>query len=86
MSTTQGPMSGKTVMITGASNGIGRSAAMRLAGMGARLILVCRNQERGEDTIRQIASETGNEDVKLMLADLSSQAEVKALASRLFLH
>jgi NAD(P)-dependent dehydrogenase (short-subunit alcohol dehydrogenase family) len=68
-------------MITGASSGIGKSAAMELARMGARLVLVCRDRGRGEGAVAEIRSETGNGNVVLMLADLSSQQEVRRLAA-----
>jgi NAD(P)-dependent dehydrogenase (short-subunit alcohol dehydrogenase family) len=74
-------MQGKTCMITGASSGIGRATAMALARMGATLVLVCRDGSRGEETVAAIAAETGNRDVTLMLADLSSQREIRRLAA-----
>lgn len=71
----------KTCMITGASSGIGRATALALARMGASLVLVCRSRERGEETVAEIAAQTGNRDVTLLLGDLSSQAEVRRVAS-----
>jgi NAD(P)-dependent dehydrogenase (short-subunit alcohol dehydrogenase family) len=63
-------LDGRTVLITGATSGIGRAAATELAAAGARVVMAVRNTERGE----QIASELGNgaEARKLDLTDLAS--------------
>jgi len=70
----------KTCMITGATSGIGRVSAIELGKMGAHLLLVCRNRERGEELVREIQS-AGNSEVELMLADLESQAQIRKLAA-----
>jgi len=44
-------MHGRTCVITGATSGIGRATAVALAEMGATLVLVCRDRQRGEDTL-----------------------------------
>ncbi len=71
---------GKNCMITGATSGIGRSTALELGQMGAKLILVCRNRERGEELVREI-QRNGNSEVELMIADLESQAQIRKLAA-----
>ena len=73
---------GKTCMITGASSGIGKAAACEIAGMGANLVLVCRDGTRGEQALREIVDTSGNRNVELLLADLSSQQEIRRLAHR----
>jgi NAD(P)-dependent dehydrogenase (short-subunit alcohol dehydrogenase family) len=73
-------MDGKIVLVTGATNGIGLVAAPQLAGMGARVIGVCRSAERGEQAEKDIRAQTGNPKVDYLCADLSSQKEVRALA------
>ncbi len=73
-------MAGKVVMITGASSGIGEAAALELAKMGAALVMVCRNKEKGNAAMGRIKGESGNEEVELMVADLSSMESVRALA------
>jgi NAD(P)-dependent dehydrogenase (short-subunit alcohol dehydrogenase family) len=84
MATRQNPdgqwIRGKTCMITGATSGIGRASAIELGRMGARLVLVCRNRERGDELVREIAR-AGNPDVELMVADLQSQAQIRKLAA-----
>jgi NAD(P)-dependent dehydrogenase (short-subunit alcohol dehydrogenase family) len=67
-------------MITGASSGVGRATALGLARLGATLVLVCRDRGRGEETVGEIRDTTGNHAVTLMLADLSSQQSIRALA------
>ena len=70
----------KTCMITGATSGIGRASALELGRMNARLILVCRNRERGEELVNEI-QRAGNPEVELMIADLESQAQIRKLAA-----
>lgn len=74
-------MSGKTVLLTGASSGIGRATAFELARLGATLVLVCRDRSKGEETVAAIRAEMPNVDLALMLADLSSQASIRQLAA-----
>src|SRR6202795_4472971 len=70
---------GKTCMITGATSGIGRASAIELGRMGAKLVLACRNRERGEELVREIYR-AGNPEVELMIADLESQDQIRKLA------
>ncbi len=74
-------LSGRTCMITGATSGIGRAAASALAERGAELVLVARDRGRGEQTVREIRERSGGAKVDLMLADLSSQAQIRRLAA-----
>jgi NAD(P)-dependent dehydrogenase (short-subunit alcohol dehydrogenase family) len=72
---------GKTCLITGATNGIGRVTALKLAGMGAELFLTYRDKLRADETVAEIRSRTGNENVHLLHADLGSQNEIRAAAA-----
>ena len=74
-------MKGKNCLITGASDGIGYVAARELAHLGARVVLVGRNSAKTEDAVDRIIAETGNAAVSYLLADLSSQREVRRLAA-----
>ncbi len=74
-------LAGKTILITGATNGIGYIAAHALAEMGATTVIVGRNADRAQASVATIQRETGNTDVHALTADLSSQAEVRALAA-----
>jgi NAD(P)-dependent dehydrogenase (short-subunit alcohol dehydrogenase family) len=73
-------MKEKIVMITGATSGIGKETARVLAGMEARVVLVGRNQAKCEETLGWIIRETRNPNVECMLADLSSQEQIRRLA------
>lgn len=70
----------QTVLITGATDGLGRRVAHELAGRGACVLLHGRNRERAEDAVREISAATGNGDVRYYLADLASLDEVRGLA------
>ncbi|MFQ6030140.1 MAG: SDR family oxidoreductase, partial [Dehalococcoidia bacterium] len=74
------PMQGKTCLVTGATSGIGLVTARELARMGARVVLVGRNQLRGEVALQWIKQTTDNPEVDYLQADLSSQQEVRRLA------
>jgi NAD(P)-dependent dehydrogenase (short-subunit alcohol dehydrogenase family) len=73
-------MSGKVCMITGANSGIGKVTARELARMGATVVMVCRDRNRGETAKTEIEAETGSKQVDLMLADLASQKSIRQLA------
>jgi retinol dehydrogenase 14 len=75
-----GGMGGKVVLITGGTSGIGKAAATALAAMGAEVVVTGRSRERGETAVEEIRRGSGNEEVSLVLADLSIQAEVRRLA------
>jgi NAD(P)-dependent dehydrogenase (short-subunit alcohol dehydrogenase family) len=78
--TTTSDMTGKTVLITGATNGIGKIAALELARMGASVGIVARNQAKGQMVLDEIKAATGNSKLELFIADLSSMADVRQLA------
>src|SRR4051794_37503583 len=73
-------MAGKTVLVTGATAGIGRVAALELARRGARGVGGGRSRERCDSTVESIREGTGNAHVESIVADLSSQAEVRRVA------
>ncbi|HEV8714921.1 MAG TPA: SDR family oxidoreductase [Candidatus Binatia bacterium] len=76
-------MRGRVCVVTGASSGIGKAAARELARTGATIVLVCRNAQRAEAARAGIRTATGNETLDVLLADLSSQAEIRRLAREL---
>ena len=73
-------MKGKVCIVTGANAGIGLETARGLAKQGATVVMVCRNPEKGTKAMVDIKQSTGNEDVHLLLADLASQRQIRALA------
>jgi len=74
-------LSENIIMITGANAGIGKIAALELARQGATIVMVCRSRERGEAAQREIKQASGNNQVDLLIADLSVQADIHQLAS-----
>jgi NAD(P)-dependent dehydrogenase (short-subunit alcohol dehydrogenase family)/carbon monoxide dehydrogenase subunit G len=76
-------LAGRTAVVTGATSGLGRVVAEQLSGLGARVVLVGRNQAKLEQAARQIVEATGNQDLALEKADLSLMSEVRSLAQRL---
>ena len=77
-------MRGRTCVITGANTGIGKAAAEALAGLGAEIVMICRDRARGESALRDVlrAAATGGAGggARLFIADLSSQAEIRNVA------
>jgi retinol dehydrogenase 14 len=73
-------MSGKTVLITGATSGIGKATAMGLAGLGANLVLVSRDGAKLERTADEIAQRTRNTGVEWSVCELSSLQDVRRTA------
>jgi NAD(P)-dependent dehydrogenase (short-subunit alcohol dehydrogenase family) len=77
-----GVMDGKLCLVTGATSGVGLYTALEIAKLGAAVIIVGRNQVKCESTIRRIRDESMNESVEYLLADLSSQAQIHAIANQ----
>ncbi|XP_075413363.1 retinol dehydrogenase 11-like [Tenrec ecaudatus] len=71
-------LTGKTAVVTGANSGIGKFVSQELACRGARVILVCRNREQGEQVLAEIQAASGNNHLLLGLADLSSLASIRS--------
>jgi retinol dehydrogenase 14 len=74
-----GPMTGRTVLVTGGTGGIGKATALGLATMGAHLAITGRDPGRAESAAREIRAAGGGH-VDTFVADLSSQSEVRRLA------
>src|SRR5208282_301333 len=78
-----GIMTGKTIIITGATSGLGFVAAGRLAEFGARLVLVARNRDKAEAMLRQLREKHPGLEAQIQIADLSSLGELRRLAAAL---
>jgi len=76
-------MQGKTVAVTGASSGIGLETTRALAGQGARVLMVVRDQRRGEAAIESIRAASPHAKLELVLADLYALAEVRKAAAEI---
>lgn len=73
-------LDGKTVIITGATSGIGKETAKQLAITGARVILAVRNIEKGEMTKNELLKDVANGNIKVKSLDLSSLQSVRDFA------
>jgi len=73
----------ETILVTGATDGLGKRVASALAGRGATVLLYGRSRERLETTFEQIREQTGNEKLRCYLADLSSLGAVRDLAGHI---
>jgi retinol dehydrogenase-14 len=76
-----GKLDGKTVMITGATSGIGLEASVKLAAMGAELVLVGRSRERLDASIAQVKERGKSEKVSGLLCDFEELAQIRKLAA-----
>src|SRR5438067_11332141 len=76
-------LQGKVVVSTGATSGIGQVAAERLAGMGARMVLVARDKARGEATLVRLRERAPGAAHSIHYADLSRLAEMKRVAAEI---
>jgi NAD(P)-dependent dehydrogenase (short-subunit alcohol dehydrogenase family) len=72
-----------TILVTGATDGLGRRVARELAAKGATVLLHGRSPERLEATLEELRSQTGSEKANSYLADFSSLAAVRDLADRI---
>jgi NAD(P)-dependent dehydrogenase (short-subunit alcohol dehydrogenase family) len=75
-------MNGKTVVVTGTSNGIGFVTALELARMGARVLMVVRNEQKGKATLEAIKKQTGQK-AEMFLADLSLINQTRRVATEI---
>lgn len=75
-------LAGRRCLVTGANSGIGRSAALQLAALGAEVWLLCRNQQRGEQALDDLLLATENDKLRLHLVDLSSFESIRDFAER----
>jgi NAD(P)-dependent dehydrogenase (short-subunit alcohol dehydrogenase family) len=73
-------MAGKVCLVTGATSGIGKVTACALAAQGAEVIIAGRNQRKAEETVSWIQSETGNNNVRYLLADYADLGQVREMA------
>ncbi|XP_023654776.2 retinol dehydrogenase 12-like isoform X1 [Paramormyrops kingsleyae] len=73
-------LDGKTVIITGANTGIGKETARDLAKRGARVIMACRDVEKGEVAMDEIMQDSGSKDIVLSKLDLSDTKSIREFA------
>jgi NAD(P)-dependent dehydrogenase (short-subunit alcohol dehydrogenase family) len=73
-------MTGKRVIITGPTSGIGKEIADQLSALGAELVLACRDLEKGQRTADEIARRTGAKNCAVMQIDTSSRQSIREFA------
>lgn len=73
-------LQGKICLITGGTNGLGKSTALSLAKMGATVVIVGRDELKSVQVVEELRTASGNNNVHSLTADLSSQADVRRLA------
>jgi retinol dehydrogenase-14 len=73
-------MQGKVVVVTGSNVGIGKETAVGLAQLGATTVLACRNESKAQAAAIDIRRATGNDDVQIVVLDLSDLASVAKAA------
>ncbi len=76
------PIEEQTVLITGATDGLGRAMARELAARGATLVLHGRSRERGEALLAELRAETGNDRISYLLADFARLSDIHKLAEQ----
>ena len=68
---------GKSVLITGATGALGKATALEIAGSGAKIILLGRDKSKLETVKNEISKESGNNDIEIIVADLSDISSTK---------
>lgn len=76
-------MKNKLVLITGANSGIGKATAIKLATLGANVVMLCRNKEKGETARQDIIQTSGNKNIALILIDLADLSSVRKAAEEI---
>jgi NAD(P)-dependent dehydrogenase (short-subunit alcohol dehydrogenase family) len=74
-------MQGKTVLVTGANQGIGKATAIALARKGANVVIVARNPDKGRVALDEVKAASSGGAAELIVADLSSQEQVRRAAA-----
>lgn len=73
-------LEGKTCLVTGGTNGIGKASAMQLANMGAEVVILGRNAEKGSATVQEILKHSEHDKVSFLQCNLASQADIRRAA------
>jgi NAD(P)-dependent dehydrogenase (short-subunit alcohol dehydrogenase family) len=74
-------MKNKTIIVTGATSGIGRITALELAKKGATVVLAVRNESKAKRAVANIRQEAGHDRVDYLIVDFASQASIRQMAA-----
>lgn len=70
-----------TVIVTGANSGMGKVTFIEIAKIGANVVMLCRNRERGEKALNEVRAISGNDSVEMMLCDLGTGKSIEEFCS-----
>jgi len=76
-------LTNKLCIVTGANSGVGKETARSFAADGAYVIMICRNEERAKTARQDIIDDTGNTGIKIILADLAVQHDVRSATQQI---
>jgi NAD(P)-dependent dehydrogenase (short-subunit alcohol dehydrogenase family) len=79
-----GSMDGKLCLVTGATAGIGYFTALEIARMGASIVILGRDRTRCESSVKTIQEQSGNPSIEYLVADLSSQTQIRTVAHKFY--
>lgn len=71
----------KTIIVSGATSGIGRPTALELARQGAIVVLAVRNEEKAKETVASIQQQAGHNRIDYLLVDFASQEQIRSMAA-----
>jgi NAD(P)-dependent dehydrogenase (short-subunit alcohol dehydrogenase family) len=75
-------MTGKTIVVTGASSGVGKATARELALLGAHVVMICRGGPKADATLKELQKAVGDDRVEMLTGDLSSQTSIREIAAK----
>lgn len=73
-------MSERVAMVTGANSGLGYVVAEELAKRKTKVVMICRNKERGQKALEDLKKSTGNDNIELHILDISRPAQIRNFA------
>eukprot|EP00062_Callorhinchus_milii_P021489 gi/632978263/ref/XP_007905811.1/ PREDICTED: retinol dehydrogenase 11-like isoform X2 [Callorhinchus milii] len=76
-------LDGKTVLLTGGNTGIGKETARDLAKRGARIIIACRDMEKGTAAVKELVEDSGNESIIVKKLDLADTKSIREFAAQI---
>src|SRR5690606_34631989 len=75
-------LKGKTVVVTGASQGLGKAIATEFASEGANVYISSRNEEKLQAAVKEIREKTGNKEVNYAVCDMKNDDQIQSLVQK----